>query len=386
VLGLDPALDPDARKIRRAYARQLKRINPELQPDAFQELREAYEFALHWVAEDTEPMHLHDGSAPGSSAPGSAWQALHADPHSGARAVLDEFSQSMISEPPGSHEDARQRLRAALDDPRLEDVDARFTFEGGIANLLAGGWRPGHQHLFAPAILYFEWRTDRPRLQAYGHAGGIVDKAIGELEIHQGQPEAQRQQQREIIRLLRRETPPGRDEPANDAASFEQVVAGYPNWAHVVSRPGNLALWREDRELAAREALSNSARKLGKAARIVAISLVVLAVAGVAGWLLLPDDPMAPGYLDRSTRVVTPDEAAAKASERTVPGAAAAAAAAAAPATAEPAPAASAAATATVAPEAVPEPAPPPAVVVPAPARNKAELAADPHDRKRAQP
>jgi len=304
VLGLDN--DASAREIRGAYARQLKQIEPAAQPEAFQALREAYEFALHWVAEDVRPERHAEPATPESMR-----QSLHANAQSTARGMLEEFKLSMSGQPPRDTEDARLRLRAALDDPRLQDVDARFTFEGGIANLLADGWRPGHQHLFGPAVLCFEWRTDRPRLKAYGHSGTIIDKAIGELEIHQTQPPARREEQRDVIRDLRRETPPARGEASYSAAFMRQVIASYPNWLHVVTNTASLAHWQEDGIAASRRSRSDAWHKFRKRAGILLMCLLVLLVAGVLGWALLSEGESRPHGADASAPV--PDEASGRA-------------------------------------------------------------------------
>ncbi|WP_213952804.1 J domain-containing protein [Variovorax sp. dw_954] len=287
VLGLDN--DASAREIRGAYARQLKQIEPAAQPEAFQELREAYEFALHWVAEEVQPERLAEPATPEG-----ARQSQHANAQATARAMLEEFKVSMSGQPPRDTEDARLRLRAALDDPRLQDLDARFTFEGGIANLLADGWRPGHQHLFGPAVLCFEWRTDRPRLKAYGHSGTIIDKAIGELEIHQTQPPAQREEQRNVIRDLRRETPPKRGDASYSTEFMRQVVASYPNWLHVVTHTANLTLWQEDGLAASRRSRTEAWQRFRKRAGVVGLCLLVLLVAGVLGWALLSEGEARP--------------------------------------------------------------------------------------------
>lgn len=52
-LGLGP--EAEVRDIRRAYASAVKKIDQEADPAAFQDLREAYEFALNWHAHGSEP-------------------------------------------------------------------------------------------------------------------------------------------------------------------------------------------------------------------------------------------------------------------------------------------------------------------------------------------
>ena len=48
ILALDGQPE-DTKSVKRAYAKRLKAIDPATDPEAFQNLRQAYETALNWV-------------------------------------------------------------------------------------------------------------------------------------------------------------------------------------------------------------------------------------------------------------------------------------------------------------------------------------------------
>lgn len=82
ILGLDPAT-ADEKQVRNAYARLLKLNRPDQDPEGFQQLRHAYEYALQWLRhrrveadpEDAQEPPDHDAE-PASSTP------AHSEPRS----------------------------------------------------------------------------------------------------------------------------------------------------------------------------------------------------------------------------------------------------------------------------------------------------------------
>ncbi|WP_426321613.1 hypothetical protein [Pseudoduganella sp. R-43] len=134
-LSLDASAN--SRTIRRAYARELKLIDQEAEPAAFQALREAYEAALRWAESGATELPEPD---------------QHEMPHEGALAQLNDLK---------SLEQARQILQS-LRPLNLEDSEV---FEASVARLLESGWRPGHEYLFPAACEIFYW--DGRQLPSY---------------------------------------------------------------------------------------------------------------------------------------------------------------------------------------------------------------------------
>jgi hypothetical protein len=268
-LGLDEGTDD--RSIRRAYAQRLKTIDQEAEPEAFQALRDAYEAAMGWaqymqqraiqatqqnpqkevdaiaeglvVAADpsAHPQSTPPAPHPEGQAPSQAWLA---DSDAVARTVLDEFLECTRTRPPMNIGEGRKLLDGMLDDSRLLDLDAQFLFEWGLASILAQGWKPGHEHLFGPAMTRFKWREDRGRLLRLGPAGRFLDVAVREVDMYDRQPDMQRTPQRDMIRRLRDDQRPGDRMLIQKLPLIEQLCATWPNWLHVITNTQNIAKWR----------------------------------------------------------------------------------------------------------------------------------------------
>lgn len=262
-------LRPDAneRDVRRAYARELKQIDQEQQAQAFQELRETYDQLLWWVrqqqmqdatapeADAQDAASLASASGAGDAKPPEALSVpppVSSEPEHEAlpssealgREMLDLLVQHLTENKLRDRQAAAALLRQCLDDPRLGSVDAATYFEWGVASILAGGWAPGHEFLFSPAIEGFGWREDRSRLLWFGRPGQIVDAAINELLAFDTQPSEHRALQKEAIRKLRASEPLPTGELLRELPIAEHVVAAFPNWMHVISRSESLLDWR----------------------------------------------------------------------------------------------------------------------------------------------
>lgn len=149
-LGLLPGAD--TRDIRRAYARELKQIDPAIDAAAFQALRGAYETALQFAQRQDEGGAA--GTAQISAAPTSP-QVLNATvppvemfqqpaPDQQADAIVDDFCKALagltVQRGGASNASCQQALRAALADERLSGIEARQIFELRVAGMLAQGW------------------------------------------------------------------------------------------------------------------------------------------------------------------------------------------------------------------------------------------------------
>ncbi|MDM0029299.1 TonB family protein [Variovorax sp. J31P216] len=284
-LGLDQ--QADERAIRRSYARLLKQTDQEADPASFQALREAYEVALLWQAqqrrraeeaesgESDAPEPATAASQPSSAAgrdgmpsasahresdssdtesasglvastdPQAARASTARTSEQAARDVLQELQEKLAGGWPQDRPAARAWLDGVLEGDRLVDMDARFLFEWGVAGILADGWLPGKEHLFGPAMDCFGWRDDRGRLMAFDRAGGIVDAAIAELEYFDSLPDQARAAQRQLIRRLREDKCPSTSALLGQMPLLEQIAQIYPHWLHVVTNTRNIGRWRD---------------------------------------------------------------------------------------------------------------------------------------------
>lgn len=227
-LGLDE--DADERQVRRAYARELKRIDQERDLEGFQHLRACYEAALHWVAHrvvlaETVPAAEEavvaadvDGASPAPvDEPAADAEAPdgeeHVHPGLLGDAVFADFTTRLAALPappekttpeePSDFAPWTALLRETLDDPRLLHLYARVVFEHRVAALLAGGWRPGHHMLLWAAVDVFGWDHDRSALPRLGEAGAVLDEALEQRAMFQSQDVLARTRQRELLSLLR---------------------------------------------------------------------------------------------------------------------------------------------------------------------------------------
>jgi hypothetical protein len=226
----DAGLRDDAApaEIRRAYAQRLKHIDPAAEPLAFQRLREAYEAAY---AEATE-------SIPSPSEPASDQAAF---------ALAQALMQNLVS-----RDEVERQLVAALENTRLDEIEARDSFEAAIVARLAQGWRPGHEHLFAAATDVFGWDFDPALARRFGPPGALLDAALRESQAFNQLPFGLRLPAHALLRALRIDTLPSDRFLGRHLALAEQCLGLFPQWMHVVSRPAQLATWQTRVRLAPR--------------------------------------------------------------------------------------------------------------------------------------
>jgi hypothetical protein len=245
-LGLLP--DADARDIRRAYARELKKIDQVHDGAGFQALREAYEEALAWRQWQADGKFAGTDRNTDAVAvfPQTPLPVLQEDPEQLADAVMDDFRATLaiLGANHSGASDAlwQDALRRALADERLIGIEARHGFEWRVAHLLVDGWRPGHEALLVAAAAIFDW-SRTAHLDGLGHAGAILDWALIEQAMFDNQAIVDKQAQRRVIRLLRQEALPKDVHMAQDIAFFTRLHMRFPNWLAIVAPAGRIAYW-----------------------------------------------------------------------------------------------------------------------------------------------
>lgn len=219
ILGID---DPDTatrKQVKSAYARKLKTIDQAKDAEAFQELREALEYALHLVQlRESMPDMSVEGEAPVSpekdTDSGDGVLAVEPEPESGlpadaevpvseilAAVQLDNelalegpVSEGLlgkladIGNLPAGHT-AIRKISELLDDPDFTDFEANRLLGLEIAGFLerAIEWRDDDTPRLAPEITAaflhvlderYHWLTDYRALEAYTHQPELLHTAM----------------------------------------------------------------------------------------------------------------------------------------------------------------------------------------------------------------
>ncbi|OSZ72646.1 hypothetical protein CAP39_04835 [Sphingomonas sp. IBVSS1] len=214
ILGLPPGADRDA--IRRAYARALKGVNPEDDPEGFMALRAAHDAALNQLkwrqqwpdeAPDDEPP---TAEAPAADAPSPAPPPEPAPPQADLTTPVDPAVAALAAERAADQADllARQqalidaiiagpdqpRQQRALDDllgaPALIDIAARDRIEPWVAAVMAHHL-PDSDPLVVHAIERFGW-SDLPP----GQRSPDIDRLL-----------RRREEGEFVVNMARRHTP-----------------------------------------------------------------------------------------------------------------------------------------------------------------------------------
>ncbi len=237
----------DERGLRRGYARRLKLIDIEADPQAFQALRESLEQAQRWLAwrdrQAAAKPPLDAASAPDAGpSPQPAEAAPVQPPAAPARPAFEAIGEQAFAAFAArvragftSEEAATAALEQALADPRLLNVDVRTFFEWRTACLLANGWQPGHEFLFDPAAKAFGWEEDPTRLGIFGQLGAMLGAAIRERVAFHRRPGTHVGAQKEMLARLRSLVPADPNQLRAEVPILQALVQGFPNWLAIVA-------------------------------------------------------------------------------------------------------------------------------------------------------
>jgi len=301
--GLAP--DADERSVKRAYAKQLKKIDQETDLPGFQALREAYEEAQEWIryrdsgrlsqdyaaeqqaaeanSECQTPVPQQEAVSASSEdmaafgairwpepvrplappkqtpdtetgkakslpdATETATQTLQdSDGQLAASKAERVFAEMLMAmrKCAGEKGYAENQLQLAMSDPRLGSSDARYAFETLVAAYLARGWRHGNGELFDAAFDIFNWARDRRRLLSLGRPGHVLERACKEMQAFLERPVEVHKAQWELLKKLRQEKNPG---DGYLEANFKKLLVLdelYPVWIWMVTSKDNFHIWK----------------------------------------------------------------------------------------------------------------------------------------------
>lgn len=257
------------KEIKRAYARELKLIDLEKNPEAFQKLRAAYEAALK-NAHQPETAVIQAAApfpqpAPQAAPPDSA-VAAPAPPPAPERAelapppaelpaaeavpeLIAELRLGIANTAQGRVADDeliwKDDIRALLDRLRPFNLAAQAEFEHQVGILLLGGWRPGHEALLVAASEVFGWNEAGWRWDNLGANGATLDAALALRHCLEHFEESERRHFRYVIRDLRQQYEPGREALVRDLPYAEFLEKQFAPLLAILTIPGRVEAWRQ---------------------------------------------------------------------------------------------------------------------------------------------
>jgi len=256
-LGLETSAD--AKDIRRAYARELKKIDQSADPAGFQDLREAYEIALRWHAHQqfAQAEHTQEAEVPEIAQPDAAREIdpvsevasepAHDNPYELADQAFVRFMSSVevLAQSYESRHQSRWKaaLEASLNEDTLLNLTARTIFEARIVHLLASGWKPGHETLFVAACDVFNWTHDSRRILQFGESGAMLDRAIDEWKLYESMPANGMGTIKQLIQFVRTTPQPEGVAGRSDLMLFQQLAGRFYNWFTVIVDRDSLQNW-----------------------------------------------------------------------------------------------------------------------------------------------
>jgi hypothetical protein len=256
------------KEIKRAYARELKLIDLEKNPEAFQELREAYEAALK---------NAHQAAAAGAPEPTIAVAAVapppHAEPEPAPTPAPAPIQADPIPRPPalpaeepvakliarlqlGIANTARGRIaddeliwkdeiRTLLEELRPVGLAAQLEFEHQVGILLLNGWRHGHEALLVAASEVFGWSEAGWRWDNLGPNGATLDAALALRHCLEHFEASERQHFRYVIRDLRQQYEPTKEALRRDLPYAEILERQFAPLFAILPPPGRVDAWRQ---------------------------------------------------------------------------------------------------------------------------------------------
>jgi hypothetical protein len=173
------AATDDRREIKRAYGRALKAIDPEVDPQAFLELREAYDAALQWGTqtpywEDDDLEEIFSAAEaegedcglatvdPADDLAEETWERWRPEPPApaeddGLKEACGKLDRLLFDDPPPPPEQILEAGRAVLAHPALAEVDRLTETESWLAEAICASI-PRSDPLVEPAIARFGWK------------------------------------------------------------------------------------------------------------------------------------------------------------------------------------------------------------------------------------